>query len=300
MPSSLLRPVPLLVALALAACGGDSGSEMSATPDDVDQKSEATPTDRELAAFRAPADSVLTPQQVEAYLKTTLLQFDLVRAEAPRLHERVARIEERGQRGGVIAGLRNVAEGASLLANSADLIGGSFVRSARSLGYNPAEMEWVRERMIEVSGHLMMRPMFEMGIAQAEALRTQAEAYRGQTGFDQASIDAMLRSADEMEENARREMAASRSVVANTEALHRARSAVTDPMWAAIAFVGGTGGLWAWGGLSDPQSAEAQRQLDEWRRVYTDALENRVTPGMEAAVPIGEARPRLEEPDSGS
>jgi hypothetical protein len=28
-----------------------------------------------------------------------------------------------------------------------DLIGGSYVRSARSLGYNPAEMEWVRERM---------------------------------------------------------------------------------------------------------------------------------------------------------
>jgi hypothetical protein len=300
MPSSLLRPVPLLVALALAACGGDSGSEMSATPDDVDPKSGATPTEREVASFRAPADSVLTPQQVEAYLKTTLLQFDLVRAEAPRLHEEVARIEERGQRGGVIAGLRNVAAGASLLATSADLIGGSFVRSARSLGYNPAEMEWVRERMIEVSGHLVMRPMLEMGVEQAASLRTQAEAYRGQPGFDQASIDAILQSADEMEENARREMASSRAVAANAAALRRARSEVTDPMWAAIAFVGGTGGLWAWGGLSDPQSTEAQRQLDEWRRVYTDALENRVTPGMEASVPFGEARPRLEESDPDS
>src|SRR6202008_1617960 len=159
----------------LAACGGggDAGGDASAgdpadrdpdapaavtgraaaspgDPADVDQDAPAAVTEREVASFRAPADSVLTPSQVEAYLKTRLLQFDLIRREAPALHERVARMEERGKDGGVLSGLRNMADAGSLMVRYTDLIGGSFVRSARSLGYNPAEMEWVRERMVEV------------------------------------------------------------------------------------------------------------------------------------------------------
>ncbi|HYJ78347.1 MAG TPA: hypothetical protein VEW03_02000, partial [Longimicrobiaceae bacterium] len=76
--------------LFLAACGGgdEPGAESGATPEDVDQDAPATVTEREVASFRAPADSVITPAQVEAYLKTSLLQFDLIRREAPALHQR--------------------------------------------------------------------------------------------------------------------------------------------------------------------------------------------------------------------
>lgn len=294
-PGRLARAAALLVFAAAAACGGgDSDAEMTVRPDEVDQESDATPTERELAAFRAPADSVLTPEQVNAYLKTTLLQFDLIRAEAPAVHDRLAKMEEREKKGGVIAGLRNVADGVSLMAGAGDMIGGSFVRSARTLGYNPAELEWVRERMGEVSGHLMTRSMYEASLAQARAVREQAEQYRGQEGFDDATIQQMVQAADEMEATARREMQGAGAVLANVEVLHRARSEVTDHMWAAVSLVGGTGGLMALTGLANPEDTTVQRQLEEWRRIYTDALENRVTPGLEAERAWGEARPRLE------
>jgi hypothetical protein len=70
-------------------------------------------------------------------------------------------------------------------------------------------------------------------------------------------------------------------------------------MWTAVALVGGPAGLLGLNGLADPNDTTAQRQLTEWRRIYTDALANKVTPGLEASVPAGEARPRLEaEPAS--
>ena len=293
-PTSPLRRAAAAAMLVLAAaCGGDSETEMTARPDDVDAKSEAMPTDRERSSFRAPADSVLTPDQVAAYLRTSLLQFDLLRSESKGMHDRLAKIEERDRKGGLIAGLRNVADGVSLATSAADLVGGSYVRSARTLGYNPAELEWVRERMAEVSLYMAMRPMHESVVSQARTLREQAETYRGQEGFDDATIRQMVQSADEMEASARREMEAARAVARNVEVLHRARPEVTDHMWAAVALASGTGGLMALGGLSNPEDAKAQQQLDEWRRIHTDALENRVTPGMERDVPAGEARPRL-------
>lgn len=285
----------LLALLATAACGGgDADTEMTVRPDEVDAKSEATPTEREASAFRAPADSVLTPEQVNAYLRTTLLQFDLIRQEAPGLHERVARIDERAQKGGVIAGLRNVADGVSVMASYGDMIGGSFVRSARTLGYNPAEMEWVRERMNDVSGHMMTRPMFEMALSQARTMREQAEQYRDQPGWDDATIQQMIESADAAEKTAREQLAASGALNANLEVLRRARPNVTDHMWASVALAGGAGGLFALSGLGNPQDTTAQRTMDEWRRVFTDAMENRVTPGLEAGVPWGEAKVRAE------
>jgi hypothetical protein len=294
LPRHRTRTLAAALLLATtAACGGGSDAEVAARPDEVDPKSSAVATDRERAAFRAPADSLLSPEQVQAYLRTTLLQFDLVRSEAKEVHDRLATMEARDQKGGMIRGLRNVADGVSLMASVGDLIGGSYVRSARTLGYNPAEMEWVQERMAEVSTHLMSASMHQALAAQAATIRQQAESYRGIEGFDEAAIREMMQAADEMEANARAEMDGSRAVAANVEVLRRARPQVTDHMWSAVSLVGGTGGLVALSGLSDPDDPNVQRQLEEWRRIYTDALENRVTPGLEAERPWGEARPRL-------
>jgi hypothetical protein len=309
MQHSILRPSVFRATAAgllllAAACGGDSDADVAArsqseNAEQVDQKSSATATEREVASFKAPADSVLTPEQVQAFLRTTLVQFDLIRSEAPQYHAKVAQMEKRGEKGGLVAGLRNAADAGSLLVGFGDLIGGSYVRSARSQGLNPAEMEWVRERMAEVSMYMAMRPMYEAAASQAKSMREQAESYRGQPGFDDASIAEMLKGADEMEKSAREQMQASAAVTRNVEVLHRARPAVTDHMWTAVALVGGPAGLLGLNGLADPNDTTAQRQLSEWRRIYTDALANKVTPGLEASVPAGEARPRLEaEPAS--
>ncbi|HEX6368745.1 MAG TPA: hypothetical protein VF006_07430 [Longimicrobium sp.] len=282
--------------LLLAACGGGDAAQetQAASVEEVDQKSSATATERELASFSAPADSVLTPRQVQAYLRTTLLQFDLIRQESVKYHEQAARMAQRAEKdkGGLVSGLRNAADAGSLMVGFGDLIGGAYVRAARSQGLNPAEMEWVRERMGEVSGYLMMKPMYEAAASQAATLRQQAEQYRGQPGFDDASINEMLKSADEMEKQAREQLNAAGAVTRNMEVLHRVRPNVTDHMWGAVSLVGGVG-LLGLTGLSDPADTTAQRQLTEWRQVYTDALADKVTPGMEADKQPGEARPRL-------
>ncbi|HYR08987.1 MAG TPA: hypothetical protein VEQ60_14495 [Longimicrobium sp.] len=285
--------------LLLAACGGDKPQEetQAASVEEVDQKSSATATERELASFTAPADSVLTERQVQAFLRTTLLQFDLIREESKKYHEQAARMAQRAEKdnGGLVSGLRNAADAGSLMVGFGDLIGGAYVRAARSQGLNPAEMEWVRERMGEVSGYLMMKPMYEAAASQAATMRQQAEQYRGQAGFDDASINEMLKSADEMEKQAQEQLRAAGAVSRNMEVLHRARPNVTDHMWGAVSLVGGVG-LLGLTGLSDPNDTTAQRQLTEWRQVYTDALANRVTPGMEADKQPGEARPQLSAP----
>jgi hypothetical protein len=286
--------------LLLAACGGaDAPQEdvKAASVEEVDQKSSATATERELASFKEPADSVLTPQQVQAFLRTTLLQFDLIREESKKYHEQAARMAQREEKsgGGLVAGLRNAADAGSLLVGFGDLIGGAYVRAARSQGYNPAEMEWVRACMGEVSGYLMMKPMYQAAASQAATLRQQAQQYRGQPGFDDASINEMLKSADEMEKQAQDQLNAAGAVARNMEVLHRVRPNVTDHMWGAVSLVGGVG-LLGLTGLSDPADTTAQRQLNEWRQVYTDALANRVTPGMEADKQPGEARPQLSAP----
>lgn len=294
---SLRRATAAGMLLFAAACGGaDAPEEQSqaANAEAVDAKSSAAITESEQASFTPPADGVLTARQVDAFLRTTLVQFDLLRQEAPRFHEKLAQVEQRAEGGGMIAGLRNAVDAGGALVGYADLVGGSFVRSARSQGLNPAEMEWVREQMSEVSGHLAMRPFHESMVEQARAIRAQAEQYRGQPGFDDATIQGMLQSADQAEREAREQMEAAGAVSRNVEVLRAARPNVTDHMWGAVALAGGAGGLLGLQGLAEPNDTTAQRQLDEWRRIYTDALANQVTPGLEASVPAGEARPRLE------
>jgi len=270
-----------LIALSVGACNlkdkipgaSGAGHDGGAAPSDVDQKSSVEVTEQERAAFTPPADSSLTPEQVDHYLRTSLTQFDVIRAEAPALHAQVAQMEQRGKSGGVLSGLRNVAEGMSAMTHWADLIGGSYVRSARTLHYNPAEMEYVRERMAALSGYYMTKPMQNMGAQ----LRQQAEAMKGQPGIEQSQIDAMIQQANEMDANAK----PSPAVQQNLDALKRARSNVTDAMWQQIGFAGGGMGLLALSGIGDPADTATVRKLNEFRTVYTDALNNRVSPGME-------------------
>ncbi|HEV2147668.1 MAG TPA: hypothetical protein VGR37_09730 [Longimicrobiaceae bacterium] len=287
--SRLARIVPAgMLALALAACGG-GGDADEASPDDVDQSTPVAVTDEELAKFKAPADSVLTPAQVEAYLKTSLLQFDLVRKESEGLHASFQEMEKRQEKGGALGGLRNMMAAGQTMYRMTDLIGGSYIRSARTLGQNPAEMEWVRERMGEVAMYLAMKPMYEAAGQGAQQVRAQAEEMRrmlasGQNpGFTEADVQEMLQSAEQMEAEARAESRAARSVAANVEVLRRGRPAVTDAMWGTVGMAGSATGLIALSGLGDPQDAEAQRKLDEFRQVFQDALANRVSPGMENA-----------------
>ncbi|HEY0021276.1 MAG TPA: hypothetical protein VGB24_00140 [Longimicrobium sp.] len=268
-----------------AACGGDEPGEMTAKPSDVDQTTSITPTEKEVASFQAPADSVLTPRQVEAYLKASLLQYDLIRDEAPGLRKQALAMEQREQKGGVMNGLRNVAAAGSLINDYSQLIVDSYPRASRTLGYNPAEMEWVRERMGEVSAYIMTKPMLESMVQQAQTMRQSAESYRGQPGFSDEQIAEMIRNADDMERQAKEQMQTGGSAVRNFQVLRQARPNVTDEMWMTVSFAGASGLMMLPASMTSDSDTTAQRQLNEWRQVYTDALANRVTPGMEPEKP---------------
>lgn len=270
--------------VAAAGCGGGSDS-MDVAPDEVDESTPATITDTERAAFEAPPDSVLTSEQVEQYLKTSLLQFDLVRKHSEAIQERVAEMEQRDQEGGAFAGLRNMMDAGRTMMEFSEVIGGSFVRSARALGHNPAEMEWVRERMTEAAAYLAyapardgMREGAEEARAEFEAMRREMEDGGTAGGYSQEDFDAILQYTEAMERSM--DVEPTGAVADNIEVLHRARPNVTDAMWTTIGLSAGTMGLAALAGLSDPNDEEARAQLDDLRTLYTDALENRVTPGM--------------------
>ncbi len=274
----------LVLLLAAAACGNRS-DRLETSADEVDLSTPVEITEREYTAFRAPANGVLTEEQVEKYLQTSLLQFDLVRKHGERLHGRLAEMEKRAERGGTIAGLRNLVDAGRTFAEAGDLFGGSYIRSARTLGYNPAELEWVRERIAEVGQYLMVKPMHEMAAQSAAEMRASIEQLRQEmasgavAGFSEADLESMLQSADEVEANAQN-LDVSQETLANLEVLRRARPAVSDPMWTAVSFAGGLGYL-AFSGLADPNDPEAQQKLDEYRTLFEDALANRVTAGME-------------------
>jgi ElaB/YqjD/DUF883 family membrane-anchored ribosome-binding protein len=269
----------LLLAASLAACGGGDGAESGATPDDVDAETSATVTEQEQASFTPPADSALTPRQVEAYLKTGLLQFDLVRKEAAGMQQ----MAERAKDGGIIAGLRNVADGVGLM----DRLAGSYVRSARALELNPAEMEYVRERMSEVGTFLALKPMMEGQVKAAQDMKQQAAELRAQMaagtlqGYTEENIRTIEVQADTAEQMARAQLATASAAARNLQVLRQARPNVTEEMWTAVGFAGGAGGLLGLTGLANPQDTTAQRQLNDWRQVYTDALANRATPSMQ-------------------
>lgn len=272
--------------LVAAGCGGGSSDSMDATPEDVDENTPVEITQAERAAFDAPSDSVLTEAQVEMFIKTSLLQFDLVRKHSERIHERAAAMEERAKEGGALASLRNLMEAGQTLAEYGNLIGGSYIRSARTLGYNPAEMEWVRDRMAETATYLAMEPMrqsMQAGAAEMRAslaeMRAQIERGEAPEGASEADLDAMLQSLEEAEASTAAGPVG--AVARNIEVLRRARPNVTDPMWTAIGISAGSMGLMSLSGLADPNDQEAQKKLDELRSLFTDALENRVSPGME-------------------
>jgi hypothetical protein len=154
------------------------------------------------------------------------------------------------------------------------------VRSARTLKYNPAEMEYVRERMGLVSTYLMTRPMQAYGKQAAQQLRQAAEAMKGQPGVTQEQIDQMLRNAADAEKNAS-ESSVSPAIRQNLDALRHARGNVTEPAWQQIGFASGGMGILALTGLGDPADTATMHKLNDFRQLYTDALANRVTPGTE-------------------
>ncbi|MDB4950843.1 MAG: hypothetical protein JWM27_3492 [Gemmatimonadetes bacterium] len=253
----------------------------------MDQKASGSATEQEVAAFKAPADSALTDAQVKAYLQVALLQFDLVRREAPAWHQKVAEMNDRAKSGGTLAQFRNAVEGVGALGQMGDLIGGSYVRASRALHQNPAEMEWVRDRMNEVGGYLMAKPMLAAQVQAAEQMRAQASQMSGM-GLTADQIAEMKKNADDMAANARGENQP-KHVLANAELLHRVRPGVPEAQWTQVGLFGAASGLAVFAALGDSTDTESHRKLDEFRTLFQATLDGKPAPGMEDPRPAAPA-----------
>lgn len=249
----------VLAALALGACSRDR----AAGPDE--------PTHAEHAAFSAPADSSLTPQQVDRYLRTTVQQLERLRAEGPAVRERL--VAAPGPPAQAQPGQPPAPRPKSRQALWGDFVDAAFVRAARKLGYNPAELWFVRARMSAVSGHLLAAEA-QASSGQAAALfRQQAESMRGIPGVTPAQIDAMLQAAERAEQQQTRPTPP--RVAQNLEALARARGNLSESAWRRIAGVASGIGVSDLGVLPQPQ---AEARIDRFLDLYRHAVENREPP----------------------
>lgn len=272
---SLAPALVLCTWICVSGCGGSSDSA-TAEIEDVDASTPVEITDEERSSFRAPADSLLSSEHVAMFLKASLLQFDLIREYSASLHERVEKMEKRAEGGGAIAGLRNLMEAGKTMIEFGDVVGGSYIRAARTYGYNPSEMEWVRERFAETAAYFAFAPAAQQSRAELAAMRAELSQAQDTSGDYSQYLQSLAEAEQSMD------MSASGAVAQNIDVLRQARPNVTDPMWAAVGFSSGTLGLVGLTGLNDPNDAEAQQKLDEFRNLFTDALENRTSAGMEA------------------
>jgi hypothetical protein len=253
-PSRTIRAAIAVSLLALGACFGDRDSGSG-------ELSQA-----ERAAYTAPADSSLTAAQVDRYLRTTLAQVELLRAEGPQVRARLATVQRASAPPAGAKGPRPKTRQALW----SDFVDGAFVRSARKLGYRPAELLYVRERLSSVSGKLLATEMSGAKDQTAALFRQQAESMRGTPGVTQAQIDAMLQAAAQAEQQTPRPVHP--RTAQNLAALRQAHPPLNDATWGKIAGVAAGIGMGELGELPD---ADAGRRLDELRQLHRDALENR-------------------------
>jgi hypothetical protein len=251
----------VLFGLGVSACFRDR------TADDPGEA-----TDAERIAFQAPADSSLTPGQVDQYLRTIVAQLELLQTEAPAMREQLAAVPRERRQPAPPTSAQTASppksRPKSRQALWGDFVDATFVRSARKLGYNPAELWYVRDRMSVVSGHLLATEMHASKDQAAALFRQQAEAMRGTPGVTQAQIDAMLKAAQQAEQQTARPVPP--RVEQNLGALRRARGTLSDTTWGKIASVATGAGL---GDLGEAPEAELDRRLNELRTLHLQALE---------------------------
>lgn len=213
-----------------------------------------------------PSDSALTPGQIEQYLRTTAAQLAIIRAEAPVARERMA--AARGDRKAAAPGAKRPKSPQAIWG---DFVDAAYVRSARKLGYNPAELWYVRHRMSLAGGHLVAGQLQGSKHQVAGLFRQQAEAMRSTPGVAQAQIDAMIHAAEQAERQQPPRSAPPR-LAQNLDALRRARGGLSEATWSRIASVAAGTGLSDLGTIPE---AHAARRLDELTRLFGEALAGR-------------------------
>lgn len=161
----MIRWIVLGAVLALtAACGGDDKEDVAERLESkgtMDLLQEAAEDQ-----FSAPADNRLSEAQVEMYLAVREREAKIADVSRQQLEQHAKQTEQQpeGGVGDLMASMKGLGSVADLL--TAD------IRAAQELGYNTAEYQWIKERVIEASADAYR----EQAVAQMAAMLEQQAA----------------------------------------------------------------------------------------------------------------------------
>ncbi|HEY0789139.1 MAG TPA: hypothetical protein VGE86_10875, partial [Thermoanaerobaculia bacterium] len=148
MRRTLVLILGLLLLAGLAGCKAKEAAEQAAISDNLEDKGtrellEETSED----SYDPPADGRLSESQVQMYLKVREKEKAIALVARKEMEAKAKTAEAKGGEKS-IAGMM---AGFEALGSVADFVTAD-IRAANELGYNTAEYQWVKERVLEASG----------------------------------------------------------------------------------------------------------------------------------------------------
>lgn len=141
-----------LLAAALAACGaGEKLSEASISDDLADRGTTELLDEAANDSYEGPEDGRITEDQLAMYLKVREHEKKIADVARKELEAKGKKLE--GNEKPTLAGM---ADAFSAFGSIAD-IATADIRAAKDLGYNSAEYQWVKERIMAAAGWDMQR-----------------------------------------------------------------------------------------------------------------------------------------------
>ena len=171
--------VLIATVLLFAGCGGKD----TETDTDIAKRLESKGTTEliEEAAedeYTPPEDNLLTEKQVETYLAVREREAKIADVSRQQIEEHSKDAEKsRGGIGEMMAGMKGLGSVADLL--TAD------IRAARELGYNTAEYQWIKERVLEASSNALAEQMNQQILATMNAQYEQTRSALEQAETDE-------------------------------------------------------------------------------------------------------------------
>jgi hypothetical protein len=150
----MMRTARVIALMALlAGCGSDGGDSEEDVAERLESKGTMELMDEAAQdAYSAPQDNLLGEAQVQMYLKVRERELRIAEVSRKQLEEQSKDADQQPEGiGGLVAGMEAMSSVADLM--TAD------IRAAQELGYNTAEYQWIKERVLEASSDAMREKM---------------------------------------------------------------------------------------------------------------------------------------------
>ncbi|MHB0971282.1 MAG: hypothetical protein ACYC7A_12980 [Thermoanaerobaculia bacterium] len=252
----------VLLAFGLSGCKAKKALEEAGISDSL--KETGTRELLEKASedsYDPPADQRLTEGQVEIYLKVREREKAIADVAKKEMQANAKKAEDKGDKsiGGLMDGFKALGSAADLL--TAD------IRAAQELGYNTAEYQWIKEKVLEASGSAMTQKMQQASTAMMDASYKQLK-----DAMDKAPDETTKKMYADMlanQEKAKQEMAQESKeephVAYNRQLLSKHENALN-----ALAT--------EWSKFSDKPTDEAQNAMKQWEQQLDKSVQDAQNP----------------------